>query len=105
MRPKAFWIKISNFDKVGMAGFRYADCEISIDPNCVKNYEDFKKSIRTIEYSEYEKLTKACEIMKQALKAIRETNISGANIYAGAESMEFDAFEALEQVEKVLGEK
>ncbi len=52
-----------------------------------------------------QKLTKACEIMKQALKAIRETNISGANIYAGAESMEFDAFEALEQVEKVFGDK
>lgn len=45
---------------------------------------------------------RALEVAIGALKAIRDTKITGADIYSGAESMEFDAFDALEKIKKIL---
>lgn len=52
-----------------------------------------------------EKLEQANKIMLEALKEIYKTNINGANIYSGAEGMQFDAKEAINQVKEMLGEK
>ena len=51
-----------------------------------------------------EKLEQANKIMLEALKEIYKTNINGANIYSGAEDMQFDAKEAINQVKEMLGE-
>jgi len=53
---REFWLKITQFENIGMAGFRYSDCEVSIDPECTRNYDDFKNAIHVIEYSAYSHL-------------------------------------------------
>lgn len=65
---KEFWIKITSFDKVEMGGFRYSDAEISIDPDCVKNYADFKNAVHVIEYKAYSKLKEENEFLRAAFK-------------------------------------
>ena len=58
LKPREFWLKITQFENIGMAGFRYSDCEVSVDPECAKYYDDFKNAIHVIEYSAYEDLKK-----------------------------------------------
>lgn len=71
-KPREFWVKIPCFDKVGMGDFRYSDAEISVDPMCVKNYQDFKNSIHAIEYSAYESLQKENEQLKAKLYGLKK---------------------------------
>ena len=74
---KEFWIKLTSFDKVEMSGFRYSECEISIDPNCAENYDDFKNAIHLIKYAEFKKLQKENKILREALEfyAVSETYV------------------------------
>lgn len=67
---KNYWIKATNFPNLGMDGFRYSDCEISIDPNCVYNYEDFKDACHVVEIAALRaEQAKVAELV-QALKDI-----------------------------------
>lgn len=48
--------------------------------------------------SEYEQLKSNLKIAVEALEGISKTKINGANIYAGADSMVFDAQEAISKI-------
>lgn len=74
-RPTEFWLKINNYEKVGMGGFRYADAEISIDNRCSENYEDFKNAIHVIEYSAFEAEQAKVKELVDGIKAVRRNYV------------------------------
>ena len=71
---KEFWIKLTSFDKVEMSGFRYSECEISIDPNCAENYDDFKNAIHLIKYDEFKKLQYEIDSYKTMFEELKKEN-------------------------------
>lgn len=80
--PREFWVKITSFDKVEMGGFRYSECEISIDPNCAENYDDFKNAIHLIKYDEFKKIQKENEILREALEYYASVETSTEYAYS-----------------------
>jgi hypothetical protein len=74
-KPRELWIKITSFDKVEMGGFRYSDAEISIDPDCGKNYSDFKNAIHVVEASALAAAKAEIEMLKIKLGLMTENEL------------------------------
>lgn len=53
-----------------------------------------------VELSAYKELERKLEVVREVLKSISNTKISGADIYCGAESMQFEARKTLNEIEK-----
>lgn len=92
-KPKEFWIKIFQYETVGMGRSEYSDAEVSIDPNCAKKYEDFEKSIHVIEYKAYNNINEALKLAVEALE------------YFKGSEFNFIADDALAEIRKLMGEK
>ncbi len=77
-KMREFWIRDFNGEvsKLGKDGFRYGDAEISIWPNCINDYSDFKNAIHVIEMSAYDSLKARHAKLLIELTRIEDVNSS-----------------------------
>ena len=105
-KAREFWLKIKQFENVGMGGFRYADCEVSVDKDCMYNYDDFKNAIHTIEYQAYsqaqaeiEKLKKHNGILRGALEHYESAHYDFGNRECSHDKTATDALKKVDGME------